>query len=74
MYIQPTSAYVKANFHNHRIHLSDKTIEPRRAKYEIAVNPVKAFLETAKAENTKESDAIPIDMLFKSIRILLQKI
>lgn len=62
---------LKRILHNHRIHLSDKTIEPRRAKYEIAVNPVKAFLETAKAENTIESDAIPIDMLFKSIRILL---
>jgi phage/plasmid-associated DNA primase len=41
-----------------RIFLTEKTIQDRRDKYELAVNPVKAFLNIAVDEESLESDVI----------------
>lgn len=39
--------------HTQQIYVNEKTIEDRRAKYERAVNPTKAFLGEAVAEDSK---------------------
>src|SRR5689334_16272431 len=39
--------------HTQQIYVNEKTIEDRRAKYERAVSPVKAFLGEAVAEDSK---------------------
>ena len=43
---------------NKRIFLNERTIDERRQKYERAVNPVKAFLEEAVAEDSTEDESI----------------
>jgi putative DNA primase/helicase len=57
----------------HRIYLADNSIEDRRQKYEIAVNPIKAFLDEANAENAVASDLITKDMLFKAFQYFCKK-
>ena len=48
------------------IYLNEKTIEERRAKSERAVNPVKAFIAEAVAEDSTESNYVIKADLFAS--------
>ena len=43
---------------NKRIYVNDKTIQQRREKYQIALDPVKMFLNDAVAEDSTEFDSI----------------
>ena len=49
--------YLRRILKNKELYVNEKTTEQKRAKYERAVNPVKAFLEEALAEEDELSDA-----------------
>lgn len=41
-----------------RIFIKEKTIKQRRERYDIAANPVEAFLEDAVADDSVECDVV----------------
>ncbi len=49
---------------NKRIYVNDKTIQQRREKYQIALDPVKMFLDDAVAEDSTEFDTITKEELY----------
>ncbi|ALI36859.1 hypothetical protein NMY3_02669 [Candidatus Nitrosocosmicus oleophilus] len=53
---------------NRGIHLNEKTAEARRIKHERAVNPVKAFLAEAVADESLTTDYVVKEHLFEAYR------
>jgi putative DNA primase/helicase len=51
-----------------RIFVTEKTIEQRRERYLLAVNPIEAFLKDAIAEDSVESDSIPKEVLYQAYK------
>jgi P4 family phage/plasmid primase-like protien len=56
-----------------RIFLTEKTIQERREKYEMAVNPIKAFRDTAVEEHSVESDMISKAALHEAFKHFCNK-
>jgi phage/plasmid-associated DNA primase len=56
-----------------RIFLTEKTIQDRREKYEMAVNPIKAFLDTAVEEESLASDMITKAALHEAFKYFCNK-
>ena len=56
-----------------RIFLTEKTIESRRQKYDMAVNPVKAFLDIAIDEESTESHMITKAALHEAYKYFCNK-
>ena len=49
---------------NKRVYVNDKTIQQRREKYQIALDPVKMFLDDAVTEDSTEFDTITKEELY----------
>jgi phage/plasmid-associated DNA primase len=56
-----------------RIFLTEKTIQERREKYEMAVNPIKAFRSAAVEEESVESDLITKAALHEAFKYFCNK-
>lgn len=52
----------------YKIFVTEKTIEQRRERYLLAVNPIEAFLKDAIAEDSVESDSIPKENLYQAYK------
>jgi len=53
---------------NKRLYLNEKTIEERRLKHDRAVNPVKAFVDEAISEDSKDLDYVVKADLYSAFR------
>jgi putative DNA primase/helicase len=58
---------------NSGIYINERTIDERRRKYERSVNPVKAFLEEALAEDAIESDWVIKETLYQAYKRFCKK-
>ena len=54
---------------NKRIYVNDRTIQQRREKYQIALDPVKMFLNDAVAEDSTEFDSITKEEFYYAYQI-----
>ena len=60
---------------NKELYVNEKTTEEKRAKYERAVNPIKAFLEEALAEEElTETDEEKKEDVIRHIRYIVRNI
>jgi putative DNA primase/helicase len=53
---------------NRGIFMNEKTIQERREKYEMALNPVGSFVELAIAKDSIETDRVIKDDLYRAYR------
>lgn len=51
-----------------KIYVSDKSIQERRQKYQLALDPVAEFLNVSMAEESVESDKITKEQLYQAYR------
>ena len=59
---------------NKELYVNEKTTEEKRAKYERAVNPIKAFLEEALAEEElTETDEEKKEDVYKAYEMYCEK-
>jgi len=58
--------YLRQISKNKELYVNEKTTEEKRAKYERAVNPIKAFLEEALAEELTDADEETKEDIYKA--------
>ena len=53
---------------NNGVFVKERTIEQRRERYMVAINPIQAFIKDAVAEDSVVSDVVPKEILYQAYR------